>query len=129
MKQTDSDNSRKCQKRLLIVDDDPSVRETLEDYFEYRGCRVRSAESVSEARHTLAMGFSPDVVISDWQLGGPETGAELVREIKRFKPNSETYLISGHSREEVIDDLGELEISGIYTKPLEIGDLARSIGL
>lgn len=56
---------------VLVIEDDPNIREGLSMMLPAWGCRVRDAGSLSEAHHALAQGgFVPDVIITDLRLDG-----------------------------------------------------------
>jgi two-component system OmpR family response regulator len=63
--------------RLLLVDDEPSIREPLGEYLEGQGFAVTLAASAAEARELLA-GGSVDLVVSDIMMPG-EDGLSLTR--------------------------------------------------
>lgn len=52
-------------RALLIVDDEVDLRESLQEYFEDRGYRVRTAANGQEAMEAMAQGELPCVVILD----------------------------------------------------------------
>ena len=63
--------------RLLLVDDEPSIREPLTDYLAGQGFAVDAAASAAEARGLIAAG-SYDLVVSDIMMPG-EDGLSLTR--------------------------------------------------
>ena len=67
--------------RVLIVEDEDSLRETLSRYLAHEGHEVIAAASGQEA---LDAGFdaSPDVLIADWML--KHTQAEVMERLSRF---------------------------------------------
>jgi putative two-component system response regulator len=74
--------------RILIVDDDPLVRETMRDYVEHLGYSVRDAPSAEDALAALATEL-PDLILLDVRMPGI-TGIELCRQLKA---NQATHLI------------------------------------
>ncbi|MBL0767761.1 response regulator [Sphingopyxis sp. XHP0097] len=72
---TDSDTPR-----ILLVDDEPSIREPLGEYLETQGFAVTAAASAAEARSVLrAQGV--DLVVSDIMMPG-EDGLSLTRHLR-----------------------------------------------
>jgi len=72
---TDSDTPR-----ILLIDDEPSIREPLGEYLEAQGFAVSAAESAAEARSILrAQGV--DLVVSDIMMPG-EDGLSLTRHLR-----------------------------------------------
>jgi putative two-component system response regulator len=66
--------------RILIVDDDPLVRETMRDYVEHLGYAVRDAPSAEAALSAISVEL-PDLILLDVRMPGI-TGIELCRQLK-----------------------------------------------
>lgn len=80
--------------RILIVDDEPSVRMMLEAALRSSGYRVQSVGSGAEAReHIIDVEF--DMVLLDLRLGDID-GIELLQEIKQRWPATEVILLTAH---------------------------------
>jgi CheY-like chemotaxis protein len=87
-------------RRILIVDDEVAVAETLEMIFRGCGYEVRSAHSAEDAIETIAT-WQPDLAVVDVmlpQMNGIEFGIVL----KSNYPSCRVLLVSGHP------DSGEL---------------------
>jgi len=80
--------------RLLVVDDEDSVRDVLRQLFEYEGHEVAVAGSGDEALRTVAHTV-PDVVFLDVKMPGRD-GLEVLDELRRLAPDSHVIMISGH---------------------------------
>ena len=64
---------------ILIVEDDPAVREMLEMLFDGEGYRTTAVAGSNEAVALAVRGaFLPDVIVADYNLPGTLTGAELI---------------------------------------------------
>jgi putative two-component system response regulator len=74
--------------RVLIVDDDPMVRDTMRDYVQHLGYEVRAAGDATEALAEITE-ESPDLILLDVRMPGI-TGIELCR---RLKADPATHLI------------------------------------
>src|SRR3546814_7453443 len=72
---TDSDTPR-----ILLIDDEPSIREPLSEYLESQGFAVSDAASAAEARSVLRA-KSIDLVVSDIMMPG-EDGLSLTRHLR-----------------------------------------------
>lgn len=81
--------------RILLVDDELAVLRALARLFGRRGHEVRTVAS-AEAALPLLEQFLPDVVISDFKMGGM-TGVDLLRVVKRRLPNARRVLLSGYA--------------------------------
>ena len=79
--------------RLLVVDDEYSIRELLALYFGIKGLRVTTAGTVSEARALIQRGDF-DLLILDWRLGGAE-GLDLLNLSKAKHPELPVLIFTG----------------------------------
>jgi CheY-like chemotaxis protein len=81
-------------RKILIVDDDPIVAETMELVFSRRGYDVRSAHSAEDAIAVLA-DWKPDVALLDVML--PQmNGVDLGILLELNYPDCRVLLLSGH---------------------------------
>ncbi len=86
----DSDPSR-----ILIVDDEKSMRELLTIALEPEGHQVRAVPSVAAAREAMAR-EAFDLVVSDIAMPG-ETGIDLLAEVRRGSPELPVILITAYA--------------------------------
>jgi len=91
--------------RLLVVDDDPSVREALELLLDLNGFGVASAADGGEALRMLAVG-SPDAVILDVLMPGLD-GLEVCRRMRAIGDRTPVLMLT--ARAEVSDRVAGLE--------------------
>ncbi|MFC1520943.1 response regulator [Elusimicrobiota bacterium] len=111
--------------KVLLVDDEKELVDTLVTRLEKRGFTMSSASNGEEALLKLK-DHEQDVIILDVFMPGKD-GIEVLKEIKSFKPLVEVVMLSGHA------DLG-LAIKGMQygafdflTKPADIVDLVEKI--
>jgi CheY-like chemotaxis protein len=69
--------------RVLVVDDDPNLRQLVTIRLEKAGHRVRGADSAAEALSVVADRGAPDVVVLDVTMPGM-TGLELLPALRRL---------------------------------------------
>jgi DNA-binding NtrC family response regulator len=81
---------------LLIVDDEPSIRESLSQVLTEIGYRVRSAEDGSSALREI-LNEAPELLLSDLNMPGI-SGSELLSEVRRRFPAIRTIAMSGSFR-------------------------------
>jgi len=58
--------------RILVVEDEPLLLQTVTRYLELRGWSVRGVESMAEAERTI-VDWGPNVALVDWNLGDCDT--------------------------------------------------------
>jgi len=79
--------------RILIVDDELSMRQYLEVLLRRRGYDVVTAAGLSDARARLAEGKVVDLVVSDMRLGS-DSGLQVLREVRERSSETEVILIT-----------------------------------
>ena len=82
------------KSRILVVDDEPSVRDALRQVLEYEGMEIRTAGSGGEGL-TLFEEFRPHVVVLDVKMAGLD-GLEVLARLKAADPGVTVVMISGH---------------------------------
>ena len=81
---------------ILLVEDDPEVRESTVMLLESLGCDVTSAADAKAGLDILAERDEFDFLISDVVLPRGHNGIELGRQVKRRHPGIEVILVSGY---------------------------------
>src|SRR3954469_7643405 len=110
--------------RVLVVDDDPSVRELLSDYLSEHGYEVALAASGEAMRAEIARAL-PAVVLLDIGLPG-EDGLTLARSVRgRY----DTGIIMGTGSDPVIDRVAGLEVGAddYIAKPFDPRELRARV--
>ena len=104
-------------KEILIVDDEPSLRELLEEILQTHGYRVISAENAEIALDMLSREHV-DLLISDVIMPGMD-GYELSKKVRELYPDMKIQLASGFSDDRHIkNDEYNLHAS-ILNKPFD----------
>jgi two-component system chemotaxis response regulator CheY len=70
-------------KKILIVDDSPTILMSMRGMLERAGHAVTDAASGEAAVSVLKGGLKPDLVITDFHMGAMD-GIELVREVRKM---------------------------------------------
>jgi DNA-binding NtrC family response regulator len=80
-------------KKILIVDDDPGIRESFQILLEAVGCYTETAADHDEAVAMIEQ-WKPDLVTTD--LAHPvKSGMDLVRWVQRRKPSIPVVILTG----------------------------------
>ena len=83
-------------KRVLVVDDDTSMRSALEARFMRRGWRVETASSAAEGLERFRCGMPP-LVVTDIRMPGrsaEEDGLFLLRSVREIAPHTAVVLLT-----------------------------------
>ncbi len=111
--------------RVLIVEDDATARETLADYLTDCGYAVEAAASASEALG-IAERFQPELLLSDWDLGGSRTGIDVARELQA-EQGVKVIFISGNPLHQLRNATRDLDVVRYLRKPVSLNRLTRLI--
>jgi len=112
-------------KPILIVDDEPIVRESLRDWLQDAGYRVMTAESGEQA---LDMITKQDfcVLILDIRLPG-RTGIAVLKEVKDKKPDMKAIIITAYPTSDLTAEALRLGAMDCLVKPIVPDDLERLV--
>jgi two-component system, NtrC family, nitrogen regulation response regulator NtrX len=81
---------------ILIVDDEPDIRELVAGILDDEGFTTRTARDSDSALMEIANRLPHLVFLDIWLQGSKLDGLELLEEIKRDHPDLPTVMISGH---------------------------------
>jgi CheY-like chemotaxis protein len=107
---------------ILVVDDDAAIRTMLRRLFRLEGFEVSVAASPGEALDQAKLHL-PDLALVDYNLPGYD-GCQVVRELKRFKPDMRIMLITGNGDEGIKEEARWVG-AAYASKPLDLPDLLR----
>jgi len=112
---------------ILVVDDDPAIRELLQLALPRAGFEVRLAGSALEARDKLAH-TTPDLILLDWMLPG-QSGFELARHLRRNPAHRDVPIIMLTARDQAEDKAAALDAGAddYVSKPFSIVELQARI--
>ena len=82
-------------KRILIVDDEKNIADTLAMVFKIKGHEALAAYSAESAVETIET-FEPDIVLSDVMMG-KMTGVDLAIYLSKARPEVKVFLFSGQA--------------------------------
>ena len=107
--------------QILIVDDEPFLREELQESLELEDYDVVAAASVPEALAELAKD-SFDVVVTDLKM--PKvSGLDLLRKLSDQGFAGRVVVVSGHGAESSREEAMALGAVACFAKPLDVEDL------
>jgi two-component system phosphate regulon response regulator PhoB len=112
---------------ILIVDDEPDIRELIRFALEAAGMRVLEAGHADDARRILGA-ESPDLLLLDWMLPG-RSGLELAQQLKQSAKTRALPIIMVSARGEEEDRIRGLETGAddYVTKPFSSRELVARV--
>lgn len=106
------------ERRILVVDDEPAITETLSVIFSKHGYEARTAHSAEEAIETIAS-WEPDLAILDVMLPHMN-GIDLAIVLRDNHPRCRLVLFSGHEHTQGLMEEAAKKgnVFEILTKPI-----------
>jgi len=114
------------QKRLLMVDDEPSILLPAARYFRRLAFHVDRAETLESAM-ALVSGNQYDLAILDLRLSSSETaeGMDVLRGLRARTPAARVIVLSAYIEEQLEMELQKEEVDAILRKPQSLPSLAE----
>lgn len=112
-------------KRILVVDDEPSIRHALLMGLTSEEFEVESAE---DGKSGIRLGSSEpyDVLIVDLCLPDND-GLEVIRQIESIFPKTASIIMTGNSQGSIPSDVKRQSVSAFLEKPLELHSVKKAI--
>ena len=111
--------------RILVVDDEESIREFLQIMLKKEGYDVTLAED-GQVGMDLFKKKSFDLVISDMQMPN-KTGIELLKEVMQFDPSMTFMMITAFGTAETAVEAMKIGAYDYITKPFKIDEVRINI--
>jgi two-component system response regulator AtoC len=106
---------------VLVIDDDPGVRDYLEALVARQGYEACAVPSGEQALRDLDR-IRPDLVTLDVVLEGMD-GLETLRQLKKRLPDVPVIMLSGHGQARTIVQAMQLGATDFLRKPFEVEEL------
>ncbi|MBI4698526.1 MAG: response regulator, partial [Nitrospirae bacterium] len=113
--------------KILIIDDEESIRFTLENFLSKEGYEVVTAKDFTEAVQRLD-GTTFDVIFTDILLG-EKTGIDLLREIRKGNIFCPVIMITGYPNIDTATEAVRLGAFDYISKPVTQETLLHSAGM
>jgi two-component system phosphate regulon response regulator PhoB len=112
---------------ILVVDDDPAIREMLKLALTHGGYDVQEAGNALDARKTIT-GHTPDLILLDWMLPG-QSGFEFARTLQKDTAHRQIPIIMLTARDQEEDKVSALDAGAddYVAKPFSVSELLSRI--
>ena len=123
--------SAPTRPRILVVDDEASIRELLEKTLAMSDYDVDTAPDGRTALERMRL-YPYELLITDLRMPGMD-GLTVIREAKRYKADLPVLVITGYSTESSAIEAANLGVNGYLTKPFRVsqvlGKTAKALGI
>jgi len=114
------------ERKILFVDDEASIRETLPSVLRWNGFDVTVTATVSDAlREISSQRF--DLLLSDLNIGEPGDGFTVVSAMRRTQPWAATIIITGFPAFESALRAIQSQVDDYVVKPANVPELLKTI--
>ena len=115
-------------KKILIVDDEPTILMTLSHLLGSRDTTVITSSRIEEAEEALSR-YPFDLVIADIRLSGMYgiEGLELLSYIKKLNPATAVIIMTAYGSDEIKEDAFSRGAFHYYEKPIDIAHLITKV--
>lgn len=116
-------------KRVLVVDDEPSILLSLSHLFSNDEVIVITSSRIEDAEEALEH-YTFDLVIADIRLSGIEgiEGLELLSYIKKIRPETRVIIMTAYGSEVMKESALRRGAYCYYEKPIDMDNLVRKAG-
>ena len=112
--------------KVLVVDDEPTIRESLQHALESFGMSVVLASDGQEALDLFSREPDFDLVLMDLTMPRLD-GREAFLAMREIRPEVRVILSSGYSEQESVQELLGKDLAGFIQKPYQLRDLKKVI--
>lgn len=116
----------KGRKRVLFVDDEPSIRLTLPPILEKAGFEVHVAESVADALFEINS-FQFDALLTDLNIGEEGDGFLVASGMRHIQPSCTVFILTGYPAFETALQAIHSQVDEYLVKPVEIDSLVNAL--
>ena len=115
------------EAKMLLVDDDEFIRDSLSIAFSNKGCCIQAAETAEEGLEAIKSA-KYDIIISDLRLPG-KGGLEFLKAVRRTHPDAFCVLITAYRDAHVASEASAMGIHDFIEKPFTVEALAESLAM
>lgn len=120
-----SENKRRANERVLVVEDDPNLRDMLTEEIAEAGFQVKTAASAEAAEEVLPA-WSPDLVVADLRLPGKDGIAFLRQQQQENDPPAFLMVTAFGTIPQAVEAL-KAGADHFLTKPLDLDHLMIAV--
>ncbi|MCX8010347.1 MAG: response regulator, partial [Ignavibacteria bacterium] len=113
--------------KILLADDEKSIRELLAEMLTLQGYEVYQAESTKDVMEILSLiGGNLDLMILDYYLSDANAD-EILNNLKAMKKSIPTFVATGVQDDSILNKLKSMDVVKIIEKPYDFDTILNSI--
>jgi PAS domain S-box-containing protein len=120
------------KRRVLVMDDDPTIRTLTANMLEFLGYEAEVAvdgnQAIETYRRALAKGQPFDSVILDLVVPGGMGAMETVAQLNALHPGVHAILTSGYAQDPAVTAYRDGGFTAAIAKPFTLEELSRTLG-
>jgi two-component system, sensor histidine kinase len=114
-------------KLVLLVEDDPAARQSMQWLLESCGCHVLAAASTEQALTMVDQTLrTPDLILSDYRLGPTDTGLDCMAQVRTAVGEHIPALLMTAERSPPLEAAQQLGVL-VLAKPVQLKDLLAAL--
>jgi len=117
--------SKLRKMKILLIDDDEWIRDSLSLFFESEGCHLLALETAEEGLEEINK-QAYDIIITDYKLPGMD-GLEFIKRINLSHPDALTILITAYGSKDVFLKARKMRVQDFIDKPFTSETIENSL--
>jgi DNA-binding NtrC family response regulator len=116
-----------CRKtRILLVDDEASIRLTLARVLAKLGFDVTSAGTLADALAEI-QNAQFDILLSDLNLPDSNSGFIVIEAMRKAQPRCINFILTGYPADESFQRANGHDVAHYFIKPVEIEEMVKTM--
>ena len=115
--------------KILVMDDEDSVRLLLEEMLSHLGYQVESVpnggDAITRYKQAQAMQQGYSAVILDLTVPGGLGGKDTLEQLRQIDPDVRAIVASGYSNDPLLSQYSAFGFLGMVAKPFQLGELSE----
>lgn len=114
--------------KILLIDDDPAVADATTMFLEMEGHEVMLAATAAEALAIVSARGMPDMIVSDFHLGGGQTGIDAIARLRTDHGQAiPAVLVTGDTSSLIKERIEAIKPCVVMSKPIDADELVSVI--
>ena len=112
--------------KVLLVEDDQWIRDSLRRFFANENCALMAVETGEDGLE-IVRDNACDIIITDYRLPGMD-GLAFLKKAQKINPRLKKILLTAYMTESVISEAFRLGVHEFIEKPFTTEDLEEALG-